>query len=99
DCEQHRADPTNHIHPHFSSERRRAVLKTICRVVVCAALLAVLCLLRPAAARADEPNMQDYNTWWQVAEDPTPPSTTLDSNTYWAEVQAKQEWPSRASAQ
>jgi hypothetical protein len=72
------------------------MLKAICRTVVCAALLAVLCLLRPAAARADdEPNMQDYNTWWKVAEDPTPPSTNLDYNTYWAEVQAKQEWQSR----
>jgi hypothetical protein len=71
------------------------MLKAISRIAVCAALLAVLCLLRPAAARAEEPNMQDYNTWWQVAEDPTPPSPNLDYHTYWAEVQAKQEWQSR----
>jgi hypothetical protein len=56
------------------------------------ALTAGLTLLMPAAARADDPpNMQDYNTYWQVAQDPTPPSPTLDYNTYWAEVQAKQQ--------
>jgi hypothetical protein len=69
--------------------------KAIRRIVVCASLLAVLCLLKPVAARADEPNMQDYNTYWKVAEDPTPPSPNLDYNTYWAEMQAKQEWQSR----
>ncbi len=35
--------------------------------------------------------MQDYNAYWQVAEEPTPPSPNLDYNTYWAEVQAKQQ--------
>jgi hypothetical protein len=67
------------------------MLQRLSGIVVAAALLAVLCLLRPAAARADEPNMQDYNTYWQVAEDPCPPSPNLDYNTYWAEVQAKQQ--------
>jgi hypothetical protein len=51
-----------------------------------------LALVLPAVARADDPpNMQDYNTYWQVAQSPTPPSPTLDYNTYWAEVQAQQQ--------
>jgi hypothetical protein len=51
-----------------------------------------LAMIGPAVVRADDaPNMQDYNTYWQVAQDPTPPSPTLDYNTYWAEVQAKQQ--------
>ncbi len=67
------------------------MLKTIRRFVGCAALLAVFSVFTTAAAvRADDPpNMQDYNTYWQVAQDPTPPDTSLDYNTYWAEVQAK----------
>jgi hypothetical protein len=70
------------------------------RLVWCVALsvvLAVLVLVIPSAAvRADDPpNMQDYNTYWQVATDPTPPDPTLDYNTYWAEVQAKQQWQDR----
>ena len=43
-----------------------------------------------AAVRADDPpNMQDYNTYGEVAQDPNPPDPSLDYNTYWAEVQAK----------
>jgi hypothetical protein len=72
------------------------VLKAIRRIVLCAALLTGIGILMPSAARADDPpNMQDYYTYWQVAEDPTPPSTNLDYNTYWAEVQAKQQWQDR----
>jgi hypothetical protein len=73
------------------------MLKSLRRFVGCAVLLAVLGVMAMApAARADDPpNMQDYNTYWQVATDPTPPSPTLDYNTYWAEVQAKQEWQDR----
>jgi hypothetical protein len=66
------------------------------RIVLCVALLAGLGIITSVAARADDPpNMQDYNTYWQVATDPTPPSPNLDYNTYWAEVQAKQEWQDR----
>jgi hypothetical protein len=58
--------------------------------------LGLLGVLAPAAVRADDPpNMQDYNTYWQVAEDPTPPDPGLDYNTYWQEVQAKQQWQDR----
>ncbi len=54
------------------------------------ALVAAFWAKMPAAARADV-DMTDYNTYWQVAEDPTPPDSTLDYNTYWAEVQARQQ--------
>jgi hypothetical protein len=65
-------------------------------IVLCTALLTGLGALMPAVARADDPpNMQDYNTYWQVAADPTPPDPSLDYNTYWAEVQAKQQWQDR----
>ncbi len=74
--------------------------KTIRHAALCAALLVGASLFAPAAVRADDPpNMQDYNTYWAVAEDPTPPSPGLDYNTYWAEVQAKQEWQSRDGSQ
>ena len=69
------------------------MLKFIRNVAGCAALLAVLGFM-PMAARAradDTPNMQDANTYWQVANSPTPPSPSLDANTYWAEVQAQQQ--------
>jgi hypothetical protein len=67
------------------------VLKSIRRFFWCAALLTVLSIIMPTAARADDPpNMQDPNTFWQVATSPAPADTTLDSNTYWQEVQAKQ---------
>jgi hypothetical protein len=57
----------------------------------CAALLAVFSIFTPAAVRADDPpNMQDANTFWQVATSAAPADTTLDANTYWQEVQAKQ---------
>ena len=51
------------------------MLKSIRRFVVAAALLTVLAVLgvftTAAAVRADDPpNMQDYNTYWQVANDP-----------------------------
>jgi hypothetical protein len=65
------------------------------KVLVCAALLIALVFIRSIPARADNVDMTDYNTWWQVAEDPSPPDPTLDYNTYWAEVQAKQEWQDR----
>jgi hypothetical protein len=67
--------------------------KSIRRFVGSAALLAVLGVFTTAAAvRADDPpNMQDYNTYWQVANDPAPPDPSLDYNTYWAEVQAKEQ--------
>jgi hypothetical protein len=72
------------------------MLKSIRRIIVCATLLTGFGIFMPAAARADDPpNMQDYNTYWQVATDPTPPSPSLDYNTYWAEVQAKQQWQDR----
>ena len=69
------------------------MLNCIRRMMVCAALLGLLGAFTTATAvRADDPpNMQDYNTYWQVANDPTPPSTSLDYNTYWAEVQAQQQ--------
>jgi hypothetical protein len=55
-----------------------------------------LAVMAPAAVRADDPpNMQDYYTYWKVTEDPTPPDPSLDYNTYWAEVQAKQQWQDR----
>jgi hypothetical protein len=72
------------------------MMKAMRRIVLCVALLTGLGIATPAAVRADDPpNMQDYNTYWQVAEDPSPPNPNLDYNTYWAEVQAKQEWQSR----
>ena len=38
-------------------------------------------------------DMSDYNTFWEVAESPTPPDPyTLDYNTYWEEVQAQELW-------
>ncbi|HEV3080914.1 MAG TPA: hypothetical protein VGY66_14085 [Gemmataceae bacterium] len=70
--------------------------RCIRRFILCAALLTGLGIITPAAVRADDPpNMQDYNTYWQVATDPAPPDPRLDYNTYWAEVQAKQEWQNR----
>jgi hypothetical protein len=68
------------------------VLQVLRRTLVCAALLTGLSIIAPAAVRADDPpNMQDYNTYWQVATDPTPPDPRLDYNTYWAEVQPARE--------
>ncbi len=68
------------------------MLKTVRRIALCLPLLAVLAVMAPAAARADDPpNMQDYNTYWQVAQDPNPPDPGLDYNTYWQEVQAKEQ--------
>jgi hypothetical protein len=64
------------------------------RIVLCAALLTGLGVVAPAAVRAD-PDMSDYNTYRQVATDPTPTDPSLDYNTYWAEVQAKQQWQDR----
>jgi hypothetical protein len=65
--------------------------KIILRVVLCIALFTGIAITTPATARADDPNMQDYNTYMQVAADPTPPSPSSDYNTYWAESQAKQQ--------
>jgi hypothetical protein len=63
--------------------------------VCCLALLTGIGAAMPATARADSPDMSDYNTYWQVAQDPTPPDPSLDYNTYWQEVQAKQRWQDR----
>lgn len=66
----------------------KSIRTMLCSTVIMAGLAGLMCT---SAARADDPpNMQDYNTFWQVAEDPTPPSPSVDYNTYWAEVQAKQ---------
>lgn len=73
---------------------RRIALKSVLAIVSCIALFSVLGLINPVAARADV-DMNDYNTYWQVATDPTPPDSTIDYNTYWAEVQAKQQWQDR----
>ena len=71
--------------------------KTIRRVLLCVPVLAVLGVLTlaPAVRADDPPDMTDYNAYWKVAEDPTPPDPSLDYNTYWAEVQAKQMWQDR----
>jgi hypothetical protein len=69
-------------------------MSTIRKIVLGTAVLLTFCARMPIAARADV-DMTDYNTYWQVAEDPTPPDPTLDYNTYWAEVQAKQQWQDR----
>jgi len=64
------------------------------RTILCGATLAagLTGFVFAAQVRADDPpNMQDYNTYWQVAENPNPPDPSLDYNTYWAEVQAKQQ--------
>jgi hypothetical protein len=72
-----------------------SIIRRITLTVLFALPLAfVLGLIRPATARADV-DMNDYNTYWQVATDPSPPDTNLDYNTYWAEVQAKQEYQQR----
>jgi len=72
------------------------MLKSMYRTICCAVLLTGIYVIVPAAARADDPpNMQDYNTYWQVATDPTPPDPSLDYNTYWSEMQAKQQWQDR----
>jgi hypothetical protein len=70
------------------------MLKSIRRIVCCAALVTGLGIITPAVVRADV-DMSDYNTYWQVATDPTPPDPQLDYNPYWAEVQAKQQWQDR----
>jgi hypothetical protein len=65
--------------------------KRIRRMVLGAALLALAGGMRPAAARADDPlDMTDYATYWRVATDTAPSDPRVDSNTYWAEVEAKQ---------
>jgi hypothetical protein len=69
-------------------------MSIIRRIALGLALLLVLWSKMPSVARADV-DMTDYNTYWQVAEDPTPPDPSLDYNTYWAEVQAKQQWQDR----
>jgi hypothetical protein len=66
--------------------------KSIGWMVCGVALLTGIGAAMPAAARADDPNMGDYNTYWQVAEDPTPPNPNQDYNTYWQEVQAQQQY-------
>jgi hypothetical protein len=64
---------------------------SIRRFAWCAVLLTMVTVAAPTMARADDPpNMQDANTFWQVATSPAPADTTLDANTYWQEVQAKQ---------
>jgi hypothetical protein len=74
------------------------VLKSIRRILLCAALSAGLGVLTPAAAvRADEPPLtQDYNKFWQVMEAPTPPCPPDplhdDYNTYWQKVQIQQDY-------
>jgi hypothetical protein len=66
------------------------------RMLWCAVLLTGFGIAAPGAARADDtPNMTDYNTYWQVATDPTPPDPRLDTNTYWLELEAKQAWQDR----
>ena len=71
---------------------KRILLSIIAGVLT----LGGLALILPSTAWADDPpNMQDYNTYWRVATDPTPPDPTLDYNKYWAEVQAKQQWQDR----
>jgi hypothetical protein len=72
------------------------MFKFIRHWVLFAVLIAGVGVFTPAAVRADDPpNMQDANTYWQVATDPTPPNPTLDANTYWAEVQAQQQYQDR----
>jgi hypothetical protein len=67
------------------------MLKTIRRIALLVPLLALLGVMAPAAARADDPgNLQDPNTAWAYAESPAQPDPTGDYNTYWQEVQAKQ---------
>jgi hypothetical protein len=66
------------------------MLRSICPLVCCVAVLSALAVITPASARADV-DMSDYNTYWQVANSPTPPDSNLDYNTYWAEVQAQQQ--------
>jgi hypothetical protein len=70
-------------------------MSTACKVLIGAVLLVALVFIRSVPARADNVDMTDYNTWWQVAEDQSPPDPTLDYNTYWPEVQAKREWKDR----
>jgi hypothetical protein len=67
------------------------MFKSIRRIVLCATLLCGLAFLAPATARADEPNLQDYNTYWNYVQNPIPPNPNGDYNTYWAEVQALQQ--------
>ena len=57
------AEPESPRHT-FRPKRRRAMSKTVRRILLCLPLLAVLGFIAPAAARADDPpNMQDYNTY------------------------------------
>jgi hypothetical protein len=69
-------------------------MSIIRRIALVLALLLVLWTKMPTVAKADV-DMTDNNTYWQVAADPTPPDPALDYNTYWAEVQAKQQWQDR----
>jgi hypothetical protein len=66
------------------------MVNSIRRIVLCAVLLSTCGILTPPVARADV-DMNDYNTYWQVANSPAPPDPNLDYNTYWAEVQAQQQ--------
>jgi hypothetical protein len=67
------------------------MLKSIRRIVCCAAVLTVLSLVVPAAARADDPpDQSDYNAVWQYAESPAQPDPGNSYNTYYQEVQDKQ---------
>jgi hypothetical protein len=67
--------------------------KCICRVVCCAALVAVLAVGRSAALRADD---QDYNAYWQEQtetqqqEQIEAQQKQQDYNAYWQE-QAEQQ--------
>jgi hypothetical protein len=59
---------------------------TIRRLMLCVAICSVFGVAVPmAAVRADE----DYTTFWQDANSPSPPASQ-DYNTYWQEVQAQQ---------
>jgi hypothetical protein len=67
------------------------MLKTLPCIALSLPLLAVLTVMAPAAARADDPpDQSDYNSVWAYAESPAQPDPTNDYNTYWQEVQDKQ---------
>jgi hypothetical protein len=90
DEDQTQADSSSHIPA--SPEEENVMSRSIRRIVLCAALLCGFYFLAPATAQADDqPNMQDYNTYWNYVQNPTPPNPNGDYNTYWAQVQALQQ--------
>ena len=69
------------------------MLKTVRRIALCLPLLAVLAVMAPAASCGPtiRPTCRTTTRTGRSLNDPNPPDPGLDYNTYWQEVQAKEQ--------